>query len=250
MEQKMMGVPSGMVKSAFSLACETFARHSNTAVCFSIGEVLDLSGLQIIPELTRLPYPVCWFQGQDTNSPWSASTGPLFGVLAIENSGGWESIGFVRFPGGAWEMLGHAESFWSFDPGLPQSDQLTALRFITRQICMFLSALNCQNVKRHEHLPDPKLQKSRKLRGKIPLFSYWTLHLNGRSEQGDCHGGTHASPRVHLRRGHPRQYAPGKWTWVQPCAVGNKHLGMVHKDYALSPVLGCPPTQERSHAGR
>ncbi len=46
-------------------------------------------------------------------------------------------------------------------------------------------------------------------------------------------GGTHASPRLHLRRGHPRQYAPGKYCWVQPCVVGNKAAGMVHKDYAI-----------------
>lgn len=44
-------------------------------------------------------------------------------------------------------------------------------------------------------------------------------------------GGTHASPRLHLRRGHARQYAEGKYCWVQPHVVGNKKLGMVHKDY-------------------
>jgi len=45
--------------------------------------------------------------------------------------------------------------------------------------------------------------------------------------------GTHASPALHLRRGHARQYSPGLYTWVQPCIVGNKKDGLVHKDYAV-----------------
>jgi hypothetical protein len=104
----------------------------------------------------------------------------------------------------------------------------------------FLSALHCCNVKQEEHHPDAKLNKARAKRGKAPLFSYWTLQLDGKTERGNDHGGTHASPRVHLRRGHPRQYTPGKWTWVQPHAVGNKAAGMVHKDYAAGPGLVSP----------
>lgn len=64
-----------------------------------------------------------------------------------------------------------------------------------------------------------------------PLFSYWTLHLTHTDGTPRPMGGTHNSPRVHLRRGHPRQYAPGRWTRVQPCAVGSPSRGMVHKDY-------------------
>ena len=101
-------------------------------------------------------------------------------------------------------------------------------------VLAFLSAINCTNVRRAEHKPDAKLQKARAKRGKQPLFSYWTLELDlSRPESSESLGGTHASPRLHLRRGHARQYAPGKWTWVQPCAVGNKSAGMVHKDYAM-----------------
>ena len=95
--------------------------------------------------------------------------------------------------------------------------------------------MNCSNIIKVEHNPDEKLQKARIKRGKKPLFSYWTLQLSipNEREEGASLGGTHASPRVHLRRGHARQYAPGKYTWVQPCAVGNKSLGVIHKDYAV-----------------
>lgn len=66
-----------------------------------------------------------------------------------------------------------------------------------------------------------------------PLFSTWTLSINIPKERREsvALGCSHASPRVHLRRGHPREYRPGLWTWVQPCAVGAKENGMIHKDY-------------------
>ena len=99
----------------------------------------------------------------------------------------------------------------------------------------FFSALNCRNIKKVEHKPSIVRQAMKK-KGKQPLYSTWTLEidLNKSSEKGQYLGGTHASPRVHLRRGHARQYSPGKYTWVQPCAVGNKSLGMIDKDYAVA----------------
>jgi len=97
----------------------------------------------------------------------------------------------------------------------------------------FLSALNCNNVKQIEHKPNQKLQNARQKRGKYPLFSHWTLELSiPKSSKGKSKLiGTHASPRVHLRRGHPRQYSPGKWTWVQACVVG-RGKGIITKDYS------------------
>jgi hypothetical protein len=108
---------------------------------------------------------------------------------------------------------------------------LIAVVSVTR----FLSALNCININRIEHKPSEKLQKARAKRGKQPLFSYWTLEIDLPKSRaaGEDYGGTHASPRVHLRRGHPRKYAPGKYCWVQPHVVGNKAAGMVHKDYSV-----------------
>jgi len=99
---------------------------------------------------------------------------------------------------------------------------------------VFFTAMNCKNVVAKEVVHDAKLQKAREKRGKKPLFSFWTLELKQeKTEKCEGYGGTHNSPRLHLRRGHPREYAPGKWTWVQPCAVGNKALGLIHKDYRM-----------------
>ena len=46
-------------------------------------------------------------------------------------------------------------------------------------------------------------------------------------------GGTHASPRWHIRRGHWRQLADGRRVFVQACEVGDPARGGVVKDYLV-----------------
>lgn len=101
------------------------------------------------------------------------------------------------------------------------------------QLC---AALNCSNVST-ETLPAPKfLNKKRAKSGKPPLFEYKILKVDTTptaTRQSIPGGGTHASPRVHLRRGHIRRL-PVKSVWVQPCVVGDKSRGVVMKDYAVT----------------
>ncbi len=97
-----------------------------------------------------------------------------------------------------------------------------------------IEVLNCSNVVYLDIAPS-RLKQGRIKKGKTPLFTYKTLHIKTgmRDEQKNHAGGTHASPRVHLRRGHIRTLASGKTTWVQPCVVGDKSKGIVHKDYSV-----------------
>ena len=46
-------------------------------------------------------------------------------------------------------------------------------------------------------------------------------------------GGSHASPRWHLRRGHWRQLPDGRRIFVRQCEVGDPARGGVVKDYAV-----------------
>jgi len=211
--------------------------------CFDIGTNMTFNGLKPIEELAVLPYRYCWFE-VGISSDWSKSTSKSTLTVCImlqkTNNDKMQIVWFSR---------GHHNGFtsWSFD-GLSEfmdfknggnysyypNDEKTALsaRLNRRLIATFLSAINCTNVRKVKHNPPVKLQKARKKRGKIPFFSYYTLELNGRAEPGSSLGGKHASPRIHLRRGHPRQYRPGKWTWVQPCVVGGTDFGIIHKNYA------------------
>lgn len=97
------------------------------------------------------------------------------------------------------------------------------------------AVIACSNVQYRDIEPDHALQRSRAQRGKPLLFGYKILVINpaGRIEaKNDSIGGHHASPRVHLRRGHIRRL-PTMNVWVQPCVVGDKTRGMVHKDYRV-----------------
>lgn len=52
-------------------------------------------------------------------------------------------------------------------------------------------------------------------------------------EAREC-GGTHASPRWHIRRGHWRTLLDGRRVFVQPCEVGDRARGGIVKDYTVS----------------
>lgn len=71
-------------------------------------------------------------------------------------------------------------------------------------------------------------------KGKGPLkFTWHTVTIGPRPERKDGKGGTHASPRLHDRRGHWRTYASGKKGWVKECKVGSPSKGIVFKDYKI-----------------
>ncbi len=220
-----------------------FRQRCAEAICFDMGHMDNLKDLSAKYELVKLPYPVCWFEGSltDPNGPlragmlcWTEKEGDVARIVGMP---------FVRqrvMASGAWILRGlwgaklipsnKGMMFQNF----PDVERVAeGNRELAQWLFVFLSALNCANVRRLEERPPEKLQKARARRGKAPLFSTWTLQLDleNRMVSRTDLGGTHASPRLHLRRGHPRQYAPDKWCWVDPHVVGSAH-GLVHKDYA------------------
>jgi hypothetical protein len=218
-------------------------------ICFDMGTKEWLDSCKVIPELVRMPYEICWMEYSvttDDGTPVVVANLLLARSRKTRQSEQSHEVVhhiFGRAGKDIWDHFGARTLTAQLEPNagpgsLNCSEKAADIEL--RRVKAFLSALHCSNVRRHEHTPDAKLQKARAKRGKAPLFSYWTLQLDGKSERGENQGGTHASPRVHLRRGHPRQHAPGKWTWVQPHAVGNKARGVVHKDYSAGPGLTGP----------
>lgn len=218
--------------------CIYSAAHQ--AVCFDLGDTSSMPFLKTIPELFRLPYPVVWME-----STLPADYGVL-GMLAMEAHGKDKPTVFVlnKRLGVAWQLVGYASVFIDTEEvrvSAVGSNGLESEEKYIYDACVYLSrflmALNCVNTTVIEH-PAPKLiNAKRKKKGKQPLFSYWTLHLPNESDGDRITKGTHESPRVHLRRGHVRQYSPGKYTWVQAAVVGNKSLGIVGKDYRFDASL-------------
>jgi hypothetical protein len=99
------------------------------------------------------------------------------------------------------------------------------------------SIINCANVTTAEISAPAALNKKRQENGKQPFFSYKVLQLSDeRREAGKSGvGGVHASPRMHLRRGHLRRLE-SKVVWVRPSMVkAGANTGVVLKDYAVRP---------------
>lgn len=99
------------------------------------------------------------------------------------------------------------------------------------------SVVNCANVSTSDIEPTASINKKRRASGKQPFFSYKVLEL---TEERSVHGrgnagGQHASPRMHLRRGHLRQLER-KVVWVRPALINAESTrGIVHKDYGVAP---------------
>jgi hypothetical protein len=97
--------------------------------------------------------------------------------------------------------------------------------------------LNCSNVKPIVVDPVAALNKKRARSGKTPFFSYHVLQIDADRAQngGGGQGGGHASPRLHLRRGHIRALPDGKrTTFVRAHLVGDANKGHVKKDYVIA----------------
>lgn len=85
-----------------------------------------------------------------------------------------------------------------------------------------------------EHQGTKAQQANRKRKGKPQLFSWHTVTIDPPAPPSQPLGGTHASPRLHDRRGHWRKHSSGKTVWVKNCKVGKASAGVVFKDYEVA----------------
>lgn len=111
-------------------------------------------------------------------------------------------------------------------------------------LASFLRVLNCVNVKTETIDAPERLNKKRTKNGKPPVYSYKVLVLRPSAAQRADLGGTHQSPRVHLRRGHIKHRATGDFWWGEH-AVGDRRRGIVAKDYRADELL--PETAAAAH---
>ena len=75
------------------------------------------------------------------------------------------------------------------------------------------------------------ISQKRIAKGKPPLYEWRTVVIQPYTATRSEPKGTHASPRLHDRRGHERRLPNGKIVWVKPCKVGNAALGTIWHDY-------------------
>jgi|APLak6261701877_1056259.scaffolds.fasta_scaffold00037_24 hypothetical protein len=100
----------------------------------------------------------------------------------------------------------------------------------------FCAIMNCSNVDTQVFKASDKLNKKRLISGKFQFYDYHVLMLNPLADKTEAKAtgnSSHASPRMHLRRGHIRRLANSKVIWVNATVVGTKKFGVVDKSYQL-----------------
>lgn len=97
----------------------------------------------------------------------------------------------------------------------------------------FCMTVNCENVAQGQIPPSAALNQKRVSNGKTPFFSYRYPRIPTPHPDTPSLGGTHASPRLHLRRGHLRRLSSERVVWVRHALVGSEELGVVDKSYIV-----------------
>ena len=72
--------------------------------------------------------------------------------------------------------------------------------------------------------------------GKTPLITWKTVIVESSSPKQPHQGGTHASPKLHSRRGHHRTLKTGSRIWIKSCTVGKAINGIGFHDYVLKTI--------------
>lgn len=164
--------------------------------------------------------PVFRFNENSGNKFWSVSN---FGfVLNLENKT------YMPIP-----MTEPGAKLLKSNPGVAINDVVGEATATAELLC----ACACSNIKiKDDENPISKLNKKRIKKGKAPFYSYKTLLVEQKAvSKKKKQGGTHTSPRVHLRRGHIRRL-PNKTVWVNASVVGDKSKGMINKDYKVKEI--------------
>jgi hypothetical protein len=134
-------------------------------------------------------------------------------------------------------------TFWYFvRDGLVQYAPFTKDETVTKadanMIFGFLAGwYECLSRRSEVYIPSVKqtFSNRRKIaKGKVPTYEWRTVTIEPTKPRQESQGGTHASPRLHDRRGHLRKLASGKTVWVKNCKVGDANKGIIFHDYKIA----------------
>jgi hypothetical protein len=105
---------------------------------------------------------------------------------------------------------------------------------VLRMVCAVLNKLSSGGTAYKATPKQTFINRKRAAKGKSAIsFDWHTVEIGPKSIKGEAQGGTHASPRLHDRRGHWRTYPSVKKGWVKACKVGDASKGVVFKDYEV-----------------
>lgn len=235
--------------AALNPECQDYA-DCMAAVKFDLGDMDKTLGMADVSSFTffNIPAPVCLFQvTQEMDLHFFLAKQDFGGTVWRRygkqlNDGfrwGQEDVEFFIGPDGKTIIATRISSGDVLTRGgdtdiadMTEAERWTILHFI--KVAASIEVFSCSNVATVEHRTPKLINDKRKKKGKPLFFSYRTLQVTGDSAAKETTGkGTHASPRLHLRRGHIRRLPDGRRVWVTSCLVGDKTKGFAAHDYKV-----------------
>ncbi len=123
------------------------------------------------------------------------------------------------------------------DVGKTQCDKILFHNILPEAVAVLelCEALSCRNISTVNFQDASPKNPARIKAGKLPFYETKMLVVDcstSISRNNNGAGGTHASPRQHLRRGHIRRLESGN-IWVNSCVVGDPSKGSINKQYTV-----------------
>lgn len=144
---------------------------------------------------------------------------------------------FVKAEGGKFAVTGRG---FRIAPHLRPDDVKDQATVMGAAMRALLPVIQCCHALRAGASLDERTEGSANRRWKMEKkgvggFTYHVLKLPERAVRHDeSLGGSHASPRFHVRRAHIRKLPSGVLTFVRQCFVGDRERGIVEKSYQMA----------------
>lgn len=216
-----------LIAQAVKLTPDPELYHWFDASALSSGQLVNLD---VVNE-TPLPYGRCAVVGVDGPATWLILLAQEADVVAYI---GWtmEKERYQKHPPFTYTRTDEGMRLMSLDSeSTPDKDDV---RGMLATVGAWLKSLDTGA---SAHIPTARksfINSTRAAKGKGPiLFDWHTVTIEPAPPKGESLGGTHASPRLHERRGHWRTLASGNRVWVRHCTVGEASRGTVFKDYRV-----------------
>lgn len=231
------------IQVAHKFDCTQMSRPEN-------GQML-MDGFNYASDLLRagmspFPYDDCYIEIQTWGTP-DARESPTPKALVMH----WEDaigVGYIfeRHPSGNWCDLGLMARYDSGGQSIGYARGLSAAQAAHYDECHergyplceeFLAMAGLMHAKSCTIADEPEPQRlnaRRAAQGRPPVFGHSIVTIRPNQAVSHVTGdGTHASPRLHWRRGHIRRLPKGGETRVSPCLVGDISRGFVSHDYEV-----------------
>jgi hypothetical protein len=218
-----------LIKTAAKLAPE-----AETAMWFDVGQLERQADQQVpIDTLMKLPFKRTGVAGLDTEGkPFSLWLAAAQDSVIV--AGCTLSKPYLYFKPFAYIQTDEGLKYYQKNKEIPKDTIMPYFRMVVAVLIKLTQA----SAGYRATVQNTFLNKKRQAKGKSAMTFDWHLvDIRPVVLKGEGQGGTHASPRLHDRRGHWRTYkATGKRVWVKDCKVGDARKGIVFKDYAISDI--------------